>query len=475
VRGTFRRRQAETDYADNSCVAVDGAGIQGDSFAFTLDPAVQESLEATRSSRADRLSNRDRLAVLVIGGAFVPAALALAMFGPAGSTPAPLEIVAVVLAYAYVSRLTFEVSTGSFVPTQLLLVPMLFAFPTGWVPLLVAAGYIVGSSYDVLRGRMNLERVGHRLVDSWHAVGPTTVLVLAGASEPALADWPIYAAALAAQFFAEAVSCGGQERLVNGTPFRSVLPYMARSQVIDAMLAPAGLAIAFAAAVSPVAILLVLPLCALLDVFSRERRARVDHALELSHAYRGTAFLLGDVVEADDAYTGLHSRDVVSLSVAVAAELRLDAGGRRDTELTALLHDVGKIRISPEILNKPGPLTDDERSVMETHTVEGESMLDQVGGLLGQVGKLVRSCHERWDGRGYPDGLVAGEIPVVARIVACCDAFSAMTTTRPYRAALPLDTAIRELHENAGSQFDPRVVAALEAVLGRGDASRPVD
>ena len=113
----------------------------------------------------------------------------------------------------------------------------------------------------------------------------------------------------------------------------------------------------------------------------------------------------------------MHSQDVVSLSIAVAEELGLDARGRRDTEFVALLHDVGKIRIPNEIINKPGPLTPEERLIVETHTVIGEGMLDRVGGVLGNVGHLVRSCHERYGGGGYPDGLVGDQIPLVARIV----------------------------------------------------------
>jgi HD-GYP domain-containing protein (c-di-GMP phosphodiesterase class II) len=106
---------------------------------------------------------------------------------------------------------------------------------------------------------------------------------------------------------------------------------------------------------------------------------------------------------------------------------------------------------------------------METHTIEGERMLGRVGGLLGSVGSLVRSCHERWDGTGYPDGLAGERIPRVARIVMCCDAFSAMTTDRSYRKALALADAVAELRRHAGSQFDPAVVAALVACVERGD------
>jgi len=214
-----------------------------------------------------------------------------------------------------------------------------------------------------------------------------------------------------------------------------------------------------------------LPIVVLLAYFARERRVRIDHALELSHAYRGTALLLGDMIEADDAYTGLHSRDVLDLVLAVADALELDRRERLHVELTALLHDVGKVRVADEILNKPGPLTADERAVIETHTVEGEHMLVQIGGLLAEVGRLVRSCHERWDGRGYPDGLAGSDIPLVARIVSACDAFSAMTTERPYRAALEPDEAIAELRRCAGTQFDPEVVRVLIEV--GGTATRP--
>jgi HD-GYP domain-containing protein (c-di-GMP phosphodiesterase class II) len=149
----------------------------------------------------------------------------------------------------------------------------------------------------------------------------------------------------------------------------------------------------------------------------------------------------------------------------VADRLGLSTRQRRSAELTALLHDVGKIRIPAEIINKPAGLTAAERAVINTHTIEGERMLERVGGLLGEVGRLVRSCHERWDGQGYPDGIAGENIPLVARIVCCCDAYNAMTTDRPYRAALPPAEALAEVERNAGTQFDPRVVEALREAV----------
>jgi HD-GYP domain-containing protein (c-di-GMP phosphodiesterase class II) len=138
---------------------------------------------------------------------------------------------------------------------------------------------------------------------------------------------------------------------------------------------------------------------------------------------------------------------------------------RQELEIAALLHDVGKIAIPNEILNKPAKLTDEEFDLMKTHTIEGQALLDRVGGRLAKVGEIVRSCHERWDGRGYPDGLQGDEIPPAARVVFCCDAYSAMTTDRPYRQAMPQAEAIAELRKNSGTQFEPRVVEALVAVI----------
>jgi putative nucleotidyltransferase with HDIG domain len=235
----------------------------------------------------------------------------------------------------------------------------------------------------------------------------------------------------------------------------------------DICLSPIGLAVAIAAAGHPAAVMVVLPLGALLVYFARDRRARMAAALELSHAYRGTALLLGDVVEADDAYTGAHSRDVVHLVMTVGPIVGLDPEQMRRLEFGALLHDVGKIEVPKEIINKAGPLTPDERAVIEQHTVVGQAMLENVGGVLAEVGDVVRSSHERYDGRGYPDGLVGEQIPVESRIISCCDAFNAMTTNRPYRAALPLEEALDELRAHRGTQFDPAVVDALLELASR--------
>jgi HD-GYP domain-containing protein (c-di-GMP phosphodiesterase class II) len=368
-------------------------------------------------------------------------------------------------AYAAAFRLEFEIGSGTAVPTELFFVPMLFLLPSGWVPLAVGAGVLLASSIECLRGALHLERLVLRLLNASYAIGPALVLGLAGEKPPALDQWPLYLLALAAQFALDFAVTAARQWTTLGVPPKNHLRAMTSVYVIDAGLAPIGLAVAFAAQSSPYGVVLALPLIGLLSIFARERRVRIDHELELRDAYRGTAFLLGDVVEADDAYTGVHSRDVLELTLRVADQLGLSARERRDAEFAALLHDVGKVRVPNSIINKTGPLSDEERAVMQRHTIEGERLLLRVGGLLGEIGRVVRSCHERWDGKGYPDGLAGEQIPLLARIVACCDAYNAMTSDRSYRKALPAEQATAELQACGGTQFDPRVVGALLAAL----------
>jgi HD-GYP domain-containing protein (c-di-GMP phosphodiesterase class II) len=298
-------------------------------------------------------------------------------------------------------------------------------------------------------------------------VGPALVFLVASPGSPDGRDWPIYVAALAAQFAVDSVASFVREGLNEGVSVREQIDEIRWIQLVDSLLAPAGLAVAFAAVERPWVVLLVLPLAWLMEMFARERRARIDAALELSRTYRGTALVLGNVVEADDAYTGMHSEGVVDLAVAVADEMGLDAARRRNVEFGALLHDVGKIAVPKEIINKPGPLDDAEWEIMRLHTIEGQLLLDKVGGFMREVGRVVRSSHERFDGGGYPDGLVGEEISLEARIVSCCDAYSAMTTDRSYRRARSAGAALEELRRCAGTQFDPAVVDAVEAVVRR--------
>ena len=432
-----------------------------------LDPEAGGLIEDARARATERLAARDSRATLIGALAFVLVAVPFALLLDSERTVSPGVLVLLVVAYALAARVEFEVGSGFAVPTQVVFVPMLFLLPVALVPLCVALGFLLCAALDLARGRVHGERALLEVFSAWHALGPALVLALAGEPAPTWSVLPLLGLVLLAQFAFDFASSAVRARYAFDVPVLAQLRLTAPVYLVDAALAPAGFLFAVVAYDEPLAILLVVPLLGLFAFFARERRSRIDHALELSHAYRGTAFLLGDVIEADDAYTGSHSRDVVELVVSVTAEFGLDARSHQDAELTALLHDVGKIRIPEEIINKPGRLTDEEWEIMKTHTIEGERMLSQIGGLLGRVGHLVRSCHERWDGKGYPDGLVAEETPLVARIVFVCDAYNAMTTNRPYRAARSPEEALAELEICAGSQFDPEVVAALGAVVRR--------
>jgi HD-GYP domain-containing protein (c-di-GMP phosphodiesterase class II) len=140
----------------------------------------------------------------------------------------------------------------------------------------------------------------------------------------------------------------------------------------------------------------------------------------------------------------------------------------RKLRLAGLLHDVGKIGVADAILQKPGPLTDEEFEIVKEHPELGEKILAPID-RLADVRPIVRSCHERWDGLGYPDGKSGDDIPVESRIVLVCDAFHAMVTDRPYRMRLPAEEAVRRLRESAGTQFDPNAVDAFVRLFESGD------
>jgi diguanylate cyclase (GGDEF)-like protein len=184
----------------------------------------------------------------------------------------------------------------------------------------------------------------------------------------------------------------------------------------------------------------------------------------LERTFLSTVEALANALEANDEYTSTHARWITDLALKVGVELGLEQKELKRLELAALFHDIGKIGIPSTILLKPGPLTASERELIETHPILGERILAPIG-QLEEVRRIVRSCHERFDGSGYPDGLANREIPIESRIVFACDAFHAMTTDRPYRRALDVAEARARLEKAAGSQFDPQVIDALLRVL----------
>jgi diguanylate cyclase (GGDEF)-like protein len=178
---------------------------------------------------------------------------------------------------------------------------------------------------------------------------------------------------------------------------------------------------------------------------------------ELERSYLATIEALANALEAQDEYTHNHARALAEMALAVGTELGFEDQGLKTLELAALFHDIGKIGIPSEIIRKPGPLSPDERHEINRHPEIGERILAPVP-FLQHLAPIIRACHERWDGNGYPDGLAGEDIPVEARIVFVCDAYHAMTTDRPYRRALDEREAIRRLKVAGGTQFDRRVV-----------------
>jgi putative nucleotidyltransferase with HDIG domain len=439
-----------------------------------LDPAVESLLADFERRPPAAMPPRERRTEAIAGLAFLAVAVPLAIVGPGPDGIHAVPAALLLLAYAAIARIQFATGAGYTAPTQLVLVPLLFALPPAVVPLAIAGAMLLKNVPDYLRGHRHPDRMLLVLGDAAHALGPALVLALLGSGEPEWAQWPVYLLALVAQVAVDFFASTLRELFALGVSPSLQPRLLGWVQLVDVLLSPIGLLAAFAAVDAPWAVLLVLPLAALLGVFARERRDRLDHAQELSRAYRGTTLLLSDLLDADHQYTGAHSRDVVALALAVADEMGLDDRRRRNVEFGALLHDVGKINVPNEILNKPGPLDDDEWKLIKTHTLAGQRMLDRVGGVLHEVGDIVRSSHERWDGRGYPDGLAAESIPLEASIVACCDAVDAMTTDRSYRRAMSKDDAMRELHTHAGSQFSPTVVRVVERLLGGAEPERRV-
>jgi len=184
----------------------------------------------------------------------------------------------------------------------------------------------------------------------------------------------------------------------------------------------------------------------------------------LERSFVSTVEALANALEANDEYTSSHARWITDLALRVGHELGLGERALKRLELGALLHDIGKIGIPSDILAKPGRLTAEERAIMETHPELGERIIAPID-RLQEVGAIVRHCHERWDGHGYPDGLLDEQIPLESRIIFVCDAYHAMTTDRPYRKRLSHREAVRRLREAAGTQFDASVVEVALRVI----------
>jgi putative nucleotidyltransferase with HDIG domain len=430
--------------------------------------AISEAKRAqvSRAQREQPMHHALRRGELIAGAGFMAAAVALAVLGDWDRGLSVSTAAFYVIGIAVAGRVRFDVGAGFTVPIQAVFVPMLFAVPDAVIPLLMPLAMALGTLPKVVRRQVSPSWLLTEVGNSWFAIGPPLVLVVAGDHSPT-GSWGILLLALVAQFAFDFAAGAVRLRLEGEIDTRTFMKELRPIYGIDLALSLLGLGVAFSTIPvhSQYPVLFIAPLFGLLRFFSRERHARLEQLVELNDAYQGTALLLGDVVEADDAYTGEHCKSVVRLALDVAGELGLDADQKHNVEFAALLHDVGKIAVPKEIINKPGKLDEREWAIIETHTIEGQKMLERIGGFMREIGRIVRASHERWDGGGYPDGLAGEAIPIEARIVSACDAFNAMTTTRSYRKAMSLSDALRELNDGAGSQFDPHVVRSLLSII----------
>jgi putative nucleotidyltransferase with HDIG domain len=426
-------------------------------------PQAEQMLE-TSAGRFRARAPRLLITEFVAAGLVVAAAVLLAILSPPQRHIALIEVVMVVGVYLICDRVRFAVGPAFTTATQLAFVPMLLLLPTGVVPAVIIGCRLVPVLIPGSREggrRFSVAAVLTRIADSAYALGPVVVLVVANQRTFNWAHWPVYVAAMAAQILGDFGAGAARSWFAEGISPAEQIPIVPWIYLVDICLTCTALFVDASAQQHHGLVLLILPLVALLALFARERRQRMVSSQTLSETYRETAELLGEVLEDDDAYTGVHSREVAALAMSIAERLELDPLGLFNVRYGALLHDVGKISVPKTILQKQGKLTPEEWKIMREHTVRGQEMLDRVGGSLRAVGRIVRHSHEHFDGGGYPDRLTGTGIPIESRIVAAADAWNAMTTSRPYRRALSVEVAADEMKRCSGSHFDPTVVVAL--------------
>jgi len=210
----------------------------------------------------------------------------------------------------------------------------------------------------------------------------------------------------------------------------------------------------------------------LLSAIAVQAAGAIENA-RLYNMKKEIILVLANAIEAKDEYTRGHVERVCGYCLAIARELKMPQEDIRDLEVCSFLHDVGKIGVPDAVLQKPGKLDNEERAKMERHSEMGEHLVQPIDVPL-RIKQSVRQHQERWDGKGYPDGLAGEKIHLFARIISVADTWDAMTSDRPYRNALPREVAVEELRKNAGTQLDPGVVAAFLGAIDRGEESVPV-
>jgi diguanylate cyclase (GGDEF)-like protein len=306
-----------------------------------VDRELEQLVDDSRTRMARRLEPRDRAVSIAMGSAFLTTAVAMAALLPWGHSPTVVQAALLVCTLTAFSRVQFEVGAGVALPTQIALVPMLFVLPAAVVPLAAAAGYLLGGLIDCLRGRLHPERGFVILGSSWHAVGPALVFLAAGEPNPSLHDWPLYAAALGAQFGFDLASSLVRDTLALGVSPRLLLPCLLWVYAVDTMLFPVGLLAAFASVEDPYALVLLLPLAGLLALFARDRSARLDRVLELVSAYR-----VANAEARRDSLTGVGNRLAWEEALAAAERTRV----ADDSAVSLVLVDVDNLKAANDEL-----------------------------------------------------------------------------------------------------------------------------
>ena len=301
------------------------------------EPADEALLAEARSRARRRLGGRELWVSIAIGGGFVAASVAMAVLLDSAAAFRPSTAALLIVGLAVVSRIEFGIGTGSAVPTQAVLVPMLLLLPAPFVPLCVAAGYALAGAIDHAKGRRHLQRLAVLFGNCWHAFAPALVLALFAGPEPRWADWPIYLAALCAQFAFDFASSAGREWLAFGISPRKLLPFFRWVYTVDALLAPLGLLAAFESQRHEFAFLLVLPPVFLLGLLARERSSRIERAQAFQQAFDGAY-----VDARRDALTGLGNRLAWEEAIA-RAQVALDETA---TPASVIVLDVDGLKLA---------------------------------------------------------------------------------------------------------------------------------
>lgn len=369
-----------------------------------------------------------------------------------------------------------RVGAGSFFPVLLAAVLLL---PPSAAALVAVPGALVGHVERRPRAVRRAWRAAQLALAAWCAAHVCTfvdggVSLGGGSGLPAVApDFPYVLLPAGGAVLAFCLVLTGldggilvtAERLPVRTAWRGLLLRSVPPHCVQG-LAGLMMAVLWRSPYGPLAALFVLlPMYISCWVFAQYHRERAAH--------QATIRALVQAVDIKDKYTRGHSERVGRASVMIARELGMDEDRIEVLRFAGILHDVGKLGVPTRLLRKDGPLTPEERRVIELHPEYGHEMVRGIG-FLGEARAAILHHHERLDGSGYPYGLAGGQIPEFARVVAVADAFDAMTSTRSYQRARPVETALRELERCAGTQFDPLMVTALTRALARHGWHRPV-